>query len=57
MSSRRFSFGRPRSLIRLDGGAIALRLTSASGETIAMRLRPMTLQDARTPPRRFRQQP
>jgi hypothetical protein len=46
--------GRPRSLIRLDGGAIALRLTSTSGEQMATRLRPMTLSDARAAPQLFR---
>jgi hypothetical protein len=45
---------RPLSLVRLDGGAIALRLTSTSGEAMATRLRPMTLQDARAAPRLFR---
>jgi hypothetical protein len=46
--------GRPRSLIRLDGGAIALRLTSATGEPMATRLRPMTLRDAHPAPHFFR---
>ena len=54
MTPRRRSFGRPRSLIQLDGGAIALRLTSTTGERMATRLRPMTLQDARTVPHFFR---
>jgi hypothetical protein len=44
---------RARSLIRLEGGAIALRLTSTSGVAMATRLRPMTLRDARAAPPRF----
>jgi hypothetical protein len=48
------SLGRPRSLIQLDGGAIALRLTSSSGERMATRLRPMTLRDAAAAPQLFR---
>ena len=54
MSSRRRSLGRPRSLIQLDGGAIAMRLTSTRGEQMAIRLRPMTLRDAHAPPPFFR---
>jgi len=54
VSFRSRSLGRPRSLIQLDGGAIALRLTSSSGERMATWLRPMTLQDARAMPRFFR---
>ncbi|HEY8408856.1 MAG TPA: hypothetical protein VIK66_12810 [Gaiellaceae bacterium] len=54
MSSRRRSLGRPHSLIQLDGGAIALRLTSTRGEKMAIRLRPMTLRDAYAVPPLFR---
>jgi hypothetical protein len=54
VSSRRRSLGRPRSLIQLDGGAIALRLTSTRGEQMATRLRPMTLRDAHSAPQFFR---
>jgi hypothetical protein len=54
VSSRRISLGRPRSLIQLDGGAIALRLTSTTGERMATRLRPMTLRDAHAAPHLFR---
>jgi hypothetical protein len=57
MSSGRFSFGRPRSLIRLGGGAIALRLTSSRGESMAIRLRPMTLRDAYSAPPFLRRRP
>ena len=46
--------GRPTSLIRLDGGAIALRLMSSHGESMATRLRPMTLRDAHAAPHLFR---
>jgi hypothetical protein len=54
VSSRRRSLGRPRSLIQLDGGAIALRVTSTRGEQMAIRLRPMTLRDAHAAPHFFR---
>lgn len=54
MHFRRRPLGTPRSLIQLDGGAIALRLTSASGEAMATRLRPMTLRDAHAAPPFFR---
>lgn len=54
MNFRRRSLGRPRSLIRLDGGAIALRLTSTRGEQMATHLRPMTLRDAHAAPQFFR---
>jgi len=54
VSFRPRSLGRPRSLIRVDGGAIALRLTSASGERMATPLRPMTLRDAHAAPAFFR---
>ena len=54
VSSRRRSLGRPRSLVQLDGGAIALRLTSTGGEPMAIRLRPMTLRDAHPAPHFFR---
>jgi hypothetical protein len=50
VSFRPRPLGRPRSLIRLDGGAIALRLTAASGERMATPLRPMTLRDAHAAP-------
>jgi len=54
VSSRRRSLGRPRSLVQLDGGAIALRVTSTRGEQMAIRLRPMTLRDAHAAPPFFR---
>jgi len=54
MNFRPRPFGRPRSLIQLDGGAIALRLTSTTGERMATRLRPMTLSDAHAAPQFFR---
>jgi hypothetical protein len=54
VTSRRRSLGRPHSLIQLDGGAIALRVTSTRGEQMAIRLRPMTLRDAHSAPHFFR---
>ncbi len=39
-------YPRPRSLVRLQSGALALRLVAPNGELMATHLRAMTLGDA-----------
>jgi hypothetical protein len=50
MEMRPVPFGKPRSLIKMNGDKFVLRMTSPTGERMATRLRAMRPRDAFTPP-------